>query len=559
MPNFSEMSDIAKICIILAAVLIIALIVLICVTINVLKKPNDEEYVEKRYGEKPETSDDEPSASEPSDSEERAKKSQEDVDALIRNLQETADSVPSVSEIASSSDNDDNDDDDDDLADETENSEEEDFVENGVEEGENGAEDEYVDSAFGSDSAFDEDSDDDMDVPSGKTTELDVSAVEKALQEAGGVSENDDEDEEISDSAFGPEILAREKEEKGFEKRFETTFDSAFVQVQNEVSETVEATEEDSDVEEEAEVTEETEESDAEEEAEVTEDMEESDAEEEAEATEETEESDVEEKDEEDSEEESEVERAETQELKSDEDESVEEPVKESTEKKGFFVRRKIEDEPITVNPVNSVNIGTVNSEGEVETKNESAGIGSASELKAFLKENPVPKKNKKKISKKEKVYEEKFGLEALVQGARYFWYNSQDIEDLNKKEDMYFHCHYFEDPKEIIGKLIVEMYDCGFVRTEEIQKIAFGVEFKSMNLQDILRSKENVSFDVDSVTKEPTEEDEKLIFEKWCGYVDKFMEIIVINAPDEVKEYVLTELYRYGHNDADVLIYSPE
>ena len=520
MPNFSEMSDIAKICIILAAVLLVLLIVLIVVTIKVLKKPDDVEYVEKRYGEKSEV-----------DPEERTKKSQEDVDALIRDLQETADSVPSASEEEDEEETEDEDEENEaeEAAPETKElrGEENTDIEAETEEE---VDEEKVDEASDDEENDDEENDDEEESDEGHTTDLNLSAIKKALLDSAtdDEEEEDDAEEEISDSAFGPEVLAREKEER--DKSFETTFDSAFVQVKQEVvEEKKDEVAEDTTAEENAEAKDTADEDKAEVEEEAAEDK--------AEAEEST---------------------AENKEAAEAED-TVDEEKTENAEKKGFFVRKKIEEEPITVNPVNSVNFATVNSEGEVETKNETAGIGSASEMKEFLRENPVPKKKKLKISKKEKVYEEKFGLETLVRGGKYFWYNSQDIEDLKKKEDMYFHCHYFEEAEEVIGKLIVEMYDCGFVRTEEIQKIAFGVEFHSMNLQEILRSKENVSFDADSVTKEPTEEDEKLIYEKWCGYVDNFMNIIVIQAPDEVKEQILDALYEYGHNDADVLIYSPE
>ena len=51
----------------------------------------------------------------------------------------------------------------------------------------------------------------------------------------------------------------------------------------------------------------------------------------------------------------------------------------------------------------------------------------------------------------------------------------------------MYYHCHYFDDPTEAVLPLIIEMYDCAFVRTEEIQKIAYGINYKSMGLREIL------------------------------------------------------------------------
>ena len=123
----------------------------------------------------------------------------------------------------------------------------------------------------------------------------------------------------------------------------------------------------------------------------------------------------------------------------------------------------------------------------------------------------------------------------------------------------MYFYCHYFNNAADAVMPLIVEMYDCAFVRTEEIQYIAYGVRFKSMNFRQIINTKEHIEFDMADATKQPNENDKMLIFDKWCGYVDKFMEIIVFNAPEEVRNEIIEMMYEYGRNDVDVLMNSPE
>lgn len=214
----------------------------------------------------------------------------------------------------------------------------------------------------------------------------------------------------------------------------------------------------------------------------------------------------------------------------------------------------------IPVNPVNAVNIATVNSVDTINTTNESAGISDMNQVRDFLEENPVPKKKKRKIKKKEQEFIKKFGdLEPHFKNGSCYWYNNQDIENLTKKEDMYFYCHYFDQPEDAVMPLIVEMYDCAFVRTEEIQYIAYGVRFKSMNFRQIINTKEHIDFDITTATKSPTEEDRLLIYEKWRGYVDKFMEIIVFNAPDQVREEIIEKMYEYGRNDVDDLMVSPE
>ena len=209
------------------------------------------------------------------------------------------------------------------------------------------------------------------------------------------------------------------------------------------------------------------------------------------------------------------------------------------------------------VNPVNAVAFNTVKTAGMVKTKNEDAGIENEEELEEYLSQNPVPKKKKKKTKKKDEVFDEKFGpTDFEIEGAKYFWYNSQDIADCKRKEDMYFHCHYFDNPERAVVPLITEMYDCAFVKTEELQFIAYGIQFKPLSFKEILNSDGSLGFDKSEATKEPSDADKKLIYKKWCEYVDSFLEIIVINASEDVKEFIKSKLYEYGKKDVDIIIY---
>lgn len=123
----------------------------------------------------------------------------------------------------------------------------------------------------------------------------------------------------------------------------------------------------------------------------------------------------------------------------------------------------------------------------------------------------------------------------------------------------MYFYCHYFDSPDESIIPLVTEMYDCAFVRTEEIQDcLRYYIPFHG-NEGNPESFENNVSFDRNKATKEPTIADLQEIYEKWCGYVDNFLKIIVINAPDAIEEYIKEKLYEYGHEDVETLLYSPE
>ena len=220
----------------------------------------------------------------------------------------------------------------------------------------------------------------------------------------------------------------------------------------------------------------------------------------------------------------------------------------------------QVAGETITVNPVNQVNIRTVNSTEPINTTNEEAGIHDMEEMSEFLSENPIPKKQKRKLKKKDVIFAKKFDSDApKIRGAKYLWYNNQDIEALNKKEDMYYHCHYFNDPEEAVLPLVIEMYDCAFVRTEEIQQIAYGIRYQSMGLREILTAKENISFNRNLVQKDPTEQDLRKIRAKWCDYVDNFLQIIVIKAPEDIQDLIHDRLYEYGDRDVETLLFCPE
>ena len=184
------------------------------------------------------------------------------------------------------------------------------------------------------------------------------------------------------------------------------------------------------------------------------------------------------------------------------------------------------------------------------------AAAGSVPMAEAETESEKTDKKKKKLGRGKEKPAAPAPG--APVKNAKYFWYNKQDVEGLARKEDMYFKCHYFNDADDIVLDLITEMYDCGFVRTEELQRIAYGITFKSLGMKEILHSDEDFRFNKNEATKEPTAMDKQEAYEKWCGYVNNFMSIAVINAPDDVKEYIVQKMYDYGNRDIEDLMYSP-
>ena len=64
------------------------------------------------------------------------------------------------------------------------------------------------------------------------------------------------------------------------------------------------------------------------------------------------------------------------------------------------------------------------------------------------------------------------------------YWYNLREIEDCDKDEDFEKYYHYFIGVDEGVHDLLLEMYDCGIVRTDELEEIAYGKNhYKNVDL----------------------------------------------------------------------------
>ncbi len=135
-----------------------------------------------------------------------------------------------------------------------------------------------------------------------------------------------------------------------------------------------------------------------------------------------------------------------------------------------------------------------------------------------------------------------------------FYWYNKMDVAEKPsyKTKEMYY--HYFNVPKDCIEDLLVEMYDCALVRTEEIRYIAYGIEPKAVSIKDIL-SEGNYYYSDQPKKKEPLPQDLIKIYEKWCGYVDKLLDKIEIHADEFTIQEIRRLLCEFGRNDVDVLI----
>lgn len=133
-----------------------------------------------------------------------------------------------------------------------------------------------------------------------------------------------------------------------------------------------------------------------------------------------------------------------------------------------------------------------------------------------------------------------------------FFWYNRLDVAEkpAHKTPEMYY--HYFDTAKDCIEDLLIEMYDCALVRTEEIRYIAYGIEPRAISVQEILSSDNYVQ---QNKVKEPTTQDLVRIYEKWCSYVDKLFDKVEIHADAYTIDEIRNLLCEFGRNDVDVLL----
>lgn len=134
-----------------------------------------------------------------------------------------------------------------------------------------------------------------------------------------------------------------------------------------------------------------------------------------------------------------------------------------------------------------------------------------------------------------------------------FYWFNKLDVEEKPdyKTKEMYF--HHFNVPEDCIEELLIEMYDCALVRTEEIRYIAYGIEPRTVSMKEIMGN--GNSSRNQKRLKEPNAEDLLKIYAKWCSYVDDLFEKIEIHADDYTTEKIRTLLCEFGRSDVDEIL----
>ena len=85
------------------------------------------------------------------------------------------------------------------------------------------------------------------------------------------------------------------------------------------------------------------------------------------------------------------------------------------------------------------------------------------------------------------------------------YWYNLREVEDCKEGEDFEKYYHYFIGVDQGVQELLIEMYDCGIVRTDEIEEIAYGRNhFRNVDLSFL----EELERDMVSEDSEEAEKD---------------------------------------------------
>ena len=145
-------------------------------------------------------------------------------------------------------------------------------------------------------------------------------------------------------------------------------------------------------------------------------------------------------------------------------------------------------------------------------------------------------------------------GAEGQDPVGNFYWFNKEDVEDRPEYKPVEMFYRHFTTASECIEDLLIEMYDCALVRTEEIRYIAYGIEPRHVAMRDVAATG-SAAYNASKKRKEPTKEDIDKIYRKWCSYVDKLFEIVEFRADNTTIGIIRDKLYEFGKSDIDVLI----
>ena len=192
--------------------------------------------------------------------------------------------------------------------------------------------------------------------------------------------------------------------------------------------------------------------------------------------------------------------------------------------------------------------VGSNTSEHQMSTEELDESIKEAENLRQELINAKIPGVGYDNTPERKKL------TSTVPSNADFYWFNKMDVKERPsyKTEEMYH--HHFNTAKDCIEDLLMEMYDCALVRTEEIKYIAYGIEPRAVSMKEILNSG-NRNYTTQVRLKEPSTQDLVRIYEKWCGYVDKLFDKVYIHADEYTINEIRDLLYEFGRSDVDVLI----
>ena len=96
------------------------------------------------------------------------------------------------------------------------------------------------------------------------------------------------------------------------------------------------------------------------------------------------------------------------------------------------------------------------------------------------------------------------------IDSTKDYWYNLREVEDCKEGEDFEKYYHYFIGVDQGVHELLLEMYDCGIVRTDELEEIAYGKNhFRNVDLSFLEELEREMQADEqeEESTEEPAEE----------------------------------------------------
>lgn len=138
------------------------------------------------------------------------------------------------------------------------------------------------------------------------------------------------------------------------------------------------------------------------------------------------------------------------------------------------------------------------------------------------------------------------------------YWLNKDDMDEEDQTYRLRYY-HYFDNIDECIHDLIVEMYDCGFVRTEDIFVAAYGEDALKPD-SFIYMTDDDPDFEKAKAALPPvSEKNQKIIYDLWVSYVEGLLDRVEIHTTPANQDIIKDALMVYGRKKIGILLRSPE